>query len=491
MRFIFGEYLPDLPDLANPGITEAKNVIPSGSTYLQMPSIEVYSNALNERCQGIFSGRDNDGNAYTFAGDDTDLYRLLTTALWDEISSSTGAYSCASDERWQWAQYGERAIAFNLADYPQSYVMGTSTVFGNLTTDLKAKTGAQVRDFLMVGNTWDGTDGNIPHRIRWSAIGDPTDFTVSATNQSDYQDLDASGGKVQKVVGGEYAAAFQESAIYRITYTGSETIFDFDRVEEKRGTPAPGSVIKYGDLIAFLSDDGFYVFDGNNSAPISHNKISRTFYADLNTDYMDRIDSVVDYEKQIIIWSYPSINSGSGECDKLIMYNYAPNSLTKWTWAEISSQALGNVITGGYTLEQLDNVDNNLDTITPSLDSRYWQANNELIGVFNSDNKLATLSGSGMDAILESTELDHKGTRTRISKLRPLIDGAGTVTLQIGTRSRLQDSISWDPEVSIQTSGNAACRATGLYHRVRANITGGFDTAQGVEVVESSIHGKR
>ena len=72
----------------------------------------------------------------------------------------------------------------------------------------------------------------------------------------------------------------------------------------------------------------------------------------------------------------------------------------RWTWVEANTQAIGHVVTGGYTLEGLDTIDSNIDNFLISLDSRYWTGNNDLIAVFDTNNKLSTFTGSALPATL-------------------------------------------------------------------------------------------
>ena len=72
----FGEYLPDLPALGNPGATVAKNVIPHLAGYKPLSSLVTFSGALTARCQGAFSAIDTAGVTNVYAGDATSLYRL-------------------------------------------------------------------------------------------------------------------------------------------------------------------------------------------------------------------------------------------------------------------------------------------------------------------------------------------------------------------------------------------------------------------------------
>ena len=96
----FGEFLPDLADLQNPGCTIAKNVFPrAGGTYAPVNGLAVYSGALTARAQGAHSDRDRDGDVAVFAGDATKLYKLLGDATWDDVSRTVGGAGRATGAR--------------------------------------------------------------------------------------------------------------------------------------------------------------------------------------------------------------------------------------------------------------------------------------------------------------------------------------------------------------------------------------------------------
>lgn len=487
----FGEWLPDLPVYANPGATEAKNVLPHGESYKSCPSLTAYSGAISARCQGAASGRDYSGNVHVFAGDASKIYKLSVTTFSDV--SKIGGYTCGADSQWSWAQWDNQIIATQVGDPMQVFDLGAGSVFADLSASApQARYIDVVRDFLVAGNTYDAVDGSVPHRVRWSAIGDPTDWTVSATTQADYQDLNSADGWVQAVVGGEYGTIIQERAIVRMSYVGSPSVFQFDQLE-KRGTPAPGSVCKFGSMIPYLGDDGFYIFDGSVSVPISHNKVSKTFYADLDQTYTHNISAAVDPINQLIFWAYPAKGNTGGTPNKLLVYNFSPNATKRWSWVELDMEFVFRAASvGGYTLDTLDSYSANLDALPFSLDSRAWTANAAVLAAFDSSHRLSLFTGNALDAVLETGEAEvTPGRRTRINKIRPLVDGASSVTVQMGTRDTASDSVSWGTSASLNGTGDACVRSNARYHRARVNIAGGFDHAQGVDIIEAVEAGAR
>lgn len=492
MQVKFGEYTPDLPDMENPGVTVALNVLPAGDSYKSFPSATVYSNALTARCQGAASGRDNDGNTYNFAGDATKLYSI-SQAAWSDVSVG-GGYTTGAQERWEFAVWGDQMLATNFADPIQTYTMGVSSAFANLGgSPPRARHIGVVRDFVVVGNTYDASDGNMPNRVRWSGLGNEATWTPSVTTQSDFNDIVGDGGWVQRVVGGEFGTVFLERSIHRMTYVGSPIIFQFDEVERNQGTPAPGSVTRFKSFMPYLADDGFYIFDGQQSVPIGANKVDKTFYADLDQSYMDRISSTIDPINQIIFWASPGQQNVGGNPNRIWAYNYSPNAAKRWAYAEMDVEYIYRSLAEGYTLEQLDTISASLDALNFSLDSRVWMGNTALFSGFNADHKQINFTGTALNATIETQEVElTPNARTNVQEVRPFVDGSSaTVTIQIGTRNALNESVTWGSAISANSAGNFPCRANARYHRMRVNISGAFDHAQGLNIVKMTALGGR
>jgi len=476
MMLPFGEYLPDLPDFQNPGATVAKNVVPLVNSYGCLNDLNVLSDALDARSRGAISIRDKDGNGLTYAGNETKLYGLSDGAFTDY--SKVGGYSTGDGEVWEFIKWGEDVIGTNFADTPQTITAGGTTFADLGGSPPKARHISVVRDFVVVGNTYDTTDGNVPNRVRWSGINNSATWTASSSTQSDAQDLQGNGGWVQKVVGGEYGVVFQERSIWRMTYVGTPIVFQFDEVQPGRGTPAPNSVIQYGDVIFYLGIDGFYsLTNGIQNQPIGANKVDETFFADLDESYYDRISSAIDTTNTLVFWAYPGSGNTDGRPNKIIIYNWTTG---KWSFAEIDTEQLFNYSPQGYTLDSLDSVNTSIDALNQSLDSRAWTGTSSVLGCFNSDNKLCDFSGDALDATLETTEAQPvQMGRAVITSLRPICDG--TATVQLGARETQDDSVTWSAETSLNSIGEANIRSSARYHKARVKIAGGFNHAQGVE----------
>lgn len=475
----FGEWLPDQPDHMNPGVVTATNVIPSASGYKPFPELITYSNAATATIRGIFAAKDNDGQVSLFAGDGGKLYKFTASSsnLTDVSKSGSPAYDLTGAERWRFVQFGEYVIAAGgTGEELQKWQLGTDTAFANLAgSPPKADFIAVVRDFVWVGNIDEGS-GRVPYRVRWSGFNDIDGWTTG-TDQSDFQDLPDSGA-VTGLVGGEYCTILCERAIFRATYTGPPLIWQFDRVESQVGCRLPGSVCNYGSLTFFLSDNGFHAFDGQKATPIGNEKVDKFFEKDFNSNYKDNVSAAVDPLNQIAVWSYPSTSSATGDCDRLLIYNYA---LNRWSLVNTSTNYIAPFFSGGYTLDDLDNLSATLDGLSTVLDSQLFRGGEYFFGG-SIDKKLATFTGDALAATIETGEVGiATGMHGIVTRIYPYFEG-GTVTMEVGTRNTPTSAVTFTSPVAMNVDGFCPFRAQGRYHRTRMNLTGNWSNAQGLDV---------
>jgi hypothetical protein len=505
----FGEYLPDAPAFSNPGTVTALNVVPrTGSAYGPMPSPVPNSSPLPARVCGSYGYRDSAGHVYNFAGTQQRIYLQITGQTAFADASGPGApYTTDTppDGYWQMTSFGNRVIATNYTDPVQTYLAGVDSAFSELSTAApRAKFACVIRDFLMLGNTVDSRDGAVPYRLAWPAIGDPTNWPVPGTNiaielQSDYQDLVQTDlGAITQVVGGHLSAAdgaaLCERGIYRIQYSGSPSIFSFAVAEGASGTDAPLSVVMrrlansngvVNSVIYYLGSDGFYAFDGSSSTAIGAQKVDRTFFADLDVNFLRNVMGTWDPSRKLVLWFYHGA-SNNGLFNRCLIYNW---ELSRWSlvdltpipveWVEAISYS-----TGGYNLDQLD-VFGNLEQLQFSFDSLAWTGGNAVVAWFDSNHVQNFVTGPAMAPTIATTEAQlFPDRRARITGVRPLHDASVPASVAVGTREMVRQTIVYQGAVPENILGNCPQRCTGRYVRFRMTLPAGanFNFLQGVDV---------
>ena len=482
----FAEWLPDQPDLNNPGATVAKNVLPHAMGYVPIPSPEVYSTtAITARCRGGFTARDKSGVSYTYAGDATTLSKLLNNG-WSDATRSGDAYACGTTDNWEFVQWGETILATNFFDEVQAITLG-GTLFADLAgSPPNAKHITVARNFVILGNVNNGGT-LIPNRVWWSGVADSTTWAQSAVTQADYEDI-KEGGDIQRLFGGEYAVVFHSRSIYRMNYVGSPVIWQFDEVGHDTGLLAPGMAAQEGEVIYFLSPRGFFALNGGTQLrPIGSNKVDRFVLEDIDTGKLDHCSTVVDSESHRVYFSYPGRGNTAGLANRMVIYD---PTLDRWSYSEQDTQVLLISAIPGYTMDGLDSYNSNLDLITISLDDPVWMGGRSQLAKFDSANKLAFYSGDPMAATVETAEVQMSPERrTLLSSVRPVVDG-GSQTIQVGTRNIQTATEAWTVASTPNSNGRANIRKNARYHRVRANLSGTWTHAQGVEA-EGSAAGRR
>ena len=386
---------------------------------------------------------------------------------------------------------------------------GGSSDFQDLEDSPQAKYIATVKDFIVTAHTSSSNIG--PFEVQWSEInpslpevdtgteiirywyddGASGSATTGLVNQADSQTISDSG-QITGIVGGEFGVVFLERAIARMQYVGSPLIFTFEKVETDRGCSFPGSIAAIGPAqVYFLSREGFFVFNGSNSQAIGAEQVDNFFFNDYDEAKGDRITATIDPEGTNVIWSYVSQNSPDGEPDKLLIYNYTTQG---WASASLSHQSVTSVRTtnesiDSFTSESLD------QDFTVSFDSGLYKGGSFLLGAVK-DNKIATFTGTPLDATLETAEIEVAPLkRSLVTGVTPYVtqregETAPTITAQVLSRSKQTDAPTASAESSLNDANFCPTRASGRYHRMRLNISGNWRYALGVDIKANQSGGR-
>lgn len=478
----FSEWTPDRAH-AQSGMVEAQNAIAREDYYVQVPSFAVYSSSLSAHCQGFASFIDSTGNTRTYLADASHIFRLVSASL---TAAATGL-SVAVGDQVEFTKFGETILATHIADPLQGITMGNASFSAIATSTLKPQGRhiAVVREFAVLG--WlkeGGTD--YPERVRWCATNDVSDWDAAAATQADFQDLRGPGGWVQSVVGGEYGTIFRERSITRMTYVGSPLIFQFDEVVQNRGAWAQYATIEWDNKIFYIADDGIHMLvNGVENIPIGQGKVNRYFYNRLDATHKDRISSAIFPDESVVAFGFTTSGSaGGGDPDEILFYNWAAN---RFSWAEVDHEVLGSSLTHGYTMDGLDSIGSNLDdtdAFAHSLDSRVWAGGELQMSAVNRSHRLGHFTGAALTATLTPQERQlTAGQRSLVTGVRPLVEGtAATITVAPGTRTRLNEDVSFAAAASQNSDGICPLLSENRYHEFRTAISGGFDVASGIEV---------
>lgn len=454
-RITFGEWMPDQPGISG-ALTEAKNVVSSAIGYGAIPSAVVFSEAAAEDLYAIYAAKNPDSTTALFAAGLTKVYTCDGVGALTEVNTGlTGS------ERPRFTQFGKRVIFTNNAERLQSWTLGSSTAFANLSSDAPiAKFVTVVRDFVVTANTYESSVQE-QYRVRWSDLNNETNWTTSSTSQADYQDI-PDGGQIVGIRGGEFGLIFLERAIHRMSYVGTPFIFQFDNISRNKGCMVAGSIAQYQGITFFLSDDGFYMCDGQQVVPIGAEKVDKFFLNDASESDYNSMSAAVDPIRKLVLWNYVSISGDR----KLLIYNF---STKRWTYGDAGTDYIAEASSTNVTLEDLDSISTSIDALTTSLDSRLYVGGKYFLGGTLGRN-IMTYTGTNLTGDIQTGDIDI-GANSVVTLARPQVDG-GSADVSVASRTLLSQDVTFGTAVSADAENRCSLRSAGRYHRMRVQPTG-------------------
>jgi hypothetical protein len=478
-KLTFGEWMPDQPGISG-ALTDAKNVVSQAIGYGPFPTAATFSAAASENLTTLVAGKTPANTTKLFAAGSTKIYDVSGVGALTNVSKSGGYTPNANNDRFRFTQFGNVIIGTNNSDPMQAYTLGTSTAFADLAASAPVcKYLTVVRDFVVTAFTTESSTV-YPARVRWSGINAETSWGSSQVTQADYQDI-ADGGQIVGIRGGEFGLVFLEKGISRMSYVGTPFIFQFDNISRGKGCIAAGSIAQTQSMSFFLSDDGFYMCDGQQVIPIGAEKVDRWFFLNADESAFDSMSAAVDPIRKLIIWNFKTTFAQR----QLIIYNFKTQ---KWTYGNAGADYISDASTSATTLENLDSISSSIDALTVSLDSILYMGGKYFLGG-TSGAYVVTYNGAPATGQLITGDL-NAGGRSVVTLARPQVDN-GSATVSVASRTLLSQEPAFGTAVAADSENRVSLRSNGNYHRFKLTPTGAnWTTAVGMDIDLSGQGGR-
>jgi len=264
--------------------------------------------------------------AIAVAGDK--LYKMDDLdGTWDDI---TGGLTITAGNHCDFENFLDEVLITNNNDLPFKYD-GSSAAAMTVPTGLtKSKFVLSFQNYTVLGNV---TVSGTIHKSRWYWS---TIKTIDTWNTADFIETDKNDG--QQITGmkvlGDALCVFKERKIWVYKFTGERDVpFVGYRTNSSVGCVAPWSIQEVDNGLVFLSYDGLYFFDGNNSYKIS-DRINKTITGLNRSNFPDAV-SMVQKDKNRYMLAVTS--SGQSENDKVIVWDYFNNAFSIYAGIAASS----------------------------------------------------------------------------------------------------------------------------------------------------------
>ena len=420
----FTPWRPDVATVGNAYAENVRNVLPvtlrgDGSVvYAPFPQFEEISAAADGTVLAARGFILPDGSVRVVLGTAGKLYFFdATDNSLTDVSGTT--YTASQSARWHFDVYGYNIIAVNVNDGAQRFLVGTDSAFSSLAGPTDAHLVSVWKDQLVVGALTDNLEG-----VQWSEINDITDWSGGNSDTQVFPGF----GRVTAISRGNTPLIVQEYGIQRGVFTGTATVFEFDTLTEDLGCRITGGTAFVGNRAYFWSDRGFKsITAGGDVQDIGFGKVDRWVAENVNlaSDYQFRAAS--DPQRPFVYFACVAFDRApTTRYNTMLAYNYA---IGEWSRVDVDVATVMAWTQDATTLDGLDNYSGGLDSLPFSLDSAAWRSAAPLFGGVSSADKLGQFAGGNKAATMQTGEFEGAaGRRSRMSRVRPLIDGPSTVT---------------------------------------------------------------
>lgn len=459
------DYRPDVSEMNGETTDTLINVLPADGSYIPVPGVIFFSDNVPEPVLSSYCVR-YDNKVRIFVGCSKNIYTYdIDKRKWKSVSKTGTTYSADENDRWNFTLFGSYLIAVNINDAPQYFDLKTGTNFQDLGGNPPKASFAKVwGDFLCLLRL-----ENHPTRVHWSGLNDINHWTVGEKN-CDYQDF-PDGEILQGSTEATNPIIFLRSAIYAgIFVPGSSLVFQFNKIQDKRGSKSVSSIACRGQYAFFLDDSGFYQIDYNGTiVPIGFEKVDRTLIMKFDNNAIGDINGVVDPIYNRVYWSMRVSNNKQFT----LVYDWR---LQKWSTLYTDRLLLFPCFTIGYRLDELDQFSTDLESFDISFDSRFWQSGAPILACFDEYGRLGFFCGPNLEATLISQEMSNSnGDVVFLEKIAVDVDSWDGL-VSVGKRMLRSDlsPITWSMERSSSDyTGLYHGRSRGRYHRFKIRIPQG------------------
>ena len=220
--------------------------------------------------------------------------------------------------------------------------------------------------------TWTTQD---PLLINFSDIEDYTTWTASASNQAGSYRLPSGSRIISAIQSPLMALVWTDIELWAMTYLQYPLVYGFNKIGIGCGSVSLRSPAKIGPSVYWMSQDGFFMFDGNTVVPLRCTVWDQVFNPNVDTsldlNYVQEVFSAPNSYFNEVSWFYPTVGS-NGSVTNYVTYNVMDQvwyygSLNRTAWTDQS--ALGAPIAAAGDTGYLDQHETSNDNDGEAMDS--------------------------------------------------------------------------------------------------------------------------
>jgi len=176
-----------------------------------------------------------------------------------------------------------------------------------------------------------------PMLVAFSDQENALDFEPTATNTAGSVRLSSGSQIIGGIKSRQEVLIWTDTSLYSMQFIGPPLTFALNLINEGVGLLAPKAAGNTPAGVIFMSKQGFHIYNGAvQKLPCS---VKDYVYSDLDMSQSFKSFAAVNQEFGEIWFFYPSLEDGTGEISRYVLYNYEENvwsigSLVRHAWQE-------------------------------------------------------------------------------------------------------------------------------------------------------------
>jgi hypothetical protein len=271
--------------------------------------------------------------------------------------------------------YNKNGLTSNLLDGSGSVVNTASTgsgVYVSLIVDVPVVQNNLIvsdssRFVIVFGTNNYGSSTIDPMLIRWSAQGDPFNWTPDATSQAGFTRLSHGSQIVTYVQTRQEIVILTDSSVYSLQYIGPPYVWQSQLLGDNISIIGPNAAVIASGIVYWMGVDKFYYYDGR--VQTLNCDLRRFIFQNINLGQSQQVFANTNEGFNEVWWFYCSANSMT--IDTYVVYNYLEKiwyygSMARTAWIDSGLQNYPVAATyNGKLVNHESGIDDN-ETGTPA-----------------------------------------------------------------------------------------------------------------------------
>lgn len=182
-------------------------------------------------------------------------------------------------------------------------------------------------NYVFVSNNIIVTFGaaGVPNRLKWSDVGDATDWTPTEVNQARERDIETAGELITHAEISTVNLLFTADKVFAMRYINLPLIWDIKDIGAVDGIIARNARVVYNNVCFWMGNQDFYMYNGGVIQPIPSNSQNRVNYVkkfvfdNINQSQQTKCFAWFNEKFNEIWFHYP--DGTNLECNKVAKFN--------------------------------------------------------------------------------------------------------------------------------------------------------------------------